>query len=157
MIGQLFAADLVQNEEFSPYEWRIRWDWNWPLWLSLLMTLAVVAWVVMLYLREASSAGKPVRTLLVLLRLTAISLVVAMLTQPAIEWFQKGRPRLVVLVDRSASMDIRDESGLESDRSRLEAYQSRLTAGKESLLQVWQSVYDLEVIAFDEQIFFTWD
>jgi len=152
MIGQLATTALVQDKVLPPHQWRIRWDWNWPLWLSFLMTLAVVAWVVMLYLREASSAGKPVRTLLVLLRLTAISLVVAMLAQPAIEWFQIGRPRLVVLVDRSASMDIRDEPGLEGDRSRLEAYQSRLTAGKESLLQVWQSVYDLEVIAFDEEI-----
>jgi len=152
MIGQLATTALVQTEILPPDQWRIRWDWNWPFWLSLLMTIAVVIWVVTLYFREASSAGKPVRTLLVLLRLASLTLVVAMLAQPAIEWFQIGRPRLVVLVDRSASMEIRDEPGLEGDRSRLKAYQSRLTAGNESLLQAWQSIYDLEVIAFDEQI-----
>ncbi len=154
MIGQYLTTAqklLAQSEAMLPLEWRIRWTWEWPLWFSVLMTIAVVGWVAALYFREASSAGKLVRTLLVLLRLTALTLVVAMLAQPAIEWFQMGRPRLVVLVDRSASMNTRDEPIDGSDRSRLEAYQSLLTQGQ-SLLKTWQSIYDLDVVAFDEQI-----
>ncbi|NOY30370.1 MAG: VWA domain-containing protein [Planctomycetes bacterium] len=129
-------------------EWRIRWNWDWPLWLSVLMTISVVAWVAALYFREASSAGKPMRTLLALLRLAALTLVVAMLAQPAIEWFRTGRPRLVVLVDRSASMATRDQPSVDGDQSRLAALKSFLN---QSFLKTWQSTYDLDLVALDEQ------
>ena len=133
-------------------EWRIHWNWDWPLWVSVLMTIAVVVWVAGLYFREACSASKPVRMGLVLLRLTVLALVVAMIAQPAIEWFRTGRPQLVVLVDRSASMDTLDAPSRDGKQSRLEASQSLLIKGNQSLLETWQSIYDLEVIAFDEKI-----
>jgi len=133
-------------------EWRIRWNWDCPLWLSVLAAFVIVGWVAVLYFREASSAGKPVRTLLVLLRLASLAVIIAMLAQPAIEWFRMGRPRLVVLVDRSASMDTRDQPSTSGDQSRLAALKSLLTQDSKSLLKTWQATHDLDIIAFDEQI-----
>ncbi len=130
-------------------EWQIRWNWDYPLGLSALITIAVVAWVATFYFREASPAGKPMRTLLVLLRLAALALVVAMLAQPTIEWFRMGRPRLVLLVDRSASMETHDQP---NTVARLEVLKSLLTQNKPSFLKTWQSTYDLDILAFDEQI-----
>lgn len=135
----------------TPLEWRLRWTWDWPLWATALMVVTAVVWIAMIYSREVSPAGKAARTFLALLRLAAVAIVAIMLAQPTIEWFRMGRPRLVVLVDRSASMEthdarLPDETNDGDDIQRLDWCQSLLT----SWIPKWQSTYQLDVVAFDE-------
>jgi len=148
-------ADLLQGQTggAAPLSWRLRWIWNWPPWVTVLTLIATIAWVTILYFRETSTAGKPIRLLMSALRLTAFALTLLMLAQPAIEWFHLSQPRLVLLVDRSASMSTTDRyPGSNADVSRLAICQKTLTGGPQPPLAQWQSDYQVEVIAFDERI-----
>jgi len=156
-ILQKVGLNLALTEAAGPHQWRLRWNWNWPLWFTALAIVAAGLWVMTIYFREASTAGRAMRTLLGLLRLTALALVLLMFAQPTVEWFRLGRPRLVLLVDRSASMGTLDcypvsTGGDSRFASRLETWQTLLTDDDQSLLEQWQSSYQLDVIAFDEQI-----
>ena len=143
---------FAQVEAVAPLEWRLRWDWNWPLWATVLAFVVVIFWVTTIYLRETSTAGKGIRWLLSLLRLTAIGLALLMFVQPAVEWFRLERPRLVVLVDRSASMETYDRyPGTKTEVSRMATWKKFLTDGEQPLLEQWRLAYQLDVIAFDEQ------
>lgn len=138
--------------ETAPLKWRIRWTWDLPPWATVLLAAAAVVWIAAVYAREVSSAGKPARIFLTLLRLLAVAIVSAMLAQPTLEWFRMGRPRLVVLLDRSASMatqDARlpDDTSNQSELSRLQWWQLVLTPW----LQDWRSTYQLSVVTFDER------
>lgn len=144
---------LAQANPNSPSDWQVRWNWDWPLWATVLVIGAAVLWVMAIYFRENSTAGKRMRTMLGLLRLTALALVLLMLAQPVVEWFSLGRPRLVLLVDRSASMSTLDRyKGAADEVSRWAALQDLLNAGEQSLLESLQSKYEVEVVTFDEQI-----
>ena len=76
-----------------------------------------------------------------------------MLAQPAIEWFQLGRPRLIVLVDTSASMATPDpEDDATREVSRIQAWQTLLTAGEQPLLSEWQEDYEVDVLSFGQEV-----
>jgi len=148
-----FGCLLAQLESIAPVEWRLRWNWDWPLWLVVLVIVAATVWVMMIYLRETTSASKGMRALLGGLRLTALALALLMFSQPALHWFRLGQPRLVLLVDRSASMGTQDHYAETSeDVSRFKAWQKLLTEGDRCLIDRWQSDYQLDVILFDEEI-----
>ena len=146
------VAGLFAQVEAAPLEWRILWNWNWPLWLALLAVVAGVSWVMAIYFHESSSANRGTRALLGVLRLVALALALLMFAQPTLEWFQRERPRLVLLVDRSASMNTLDRyPGAKADLSRIDAWKKMLTEGEQPLVEKWQSDYRLDVVAFDEQ------
>ncbi|NOZ41413.1 MAG: VWA domain-containing protein [Planctomycetes bacterium] len=147
---------LGLTEATAPLQWRLRWNWDWPLWATAFISVFAIFWVMVFYFREVSTAGKGVRSGLGLLRLTTIGLTLLMLAQPTLEWFRLGRPRLVLLVDRSASMGTMDHypgatTEDSSDISRIVAWQQMLTAGEQALIERWQTDYQLEVVAFDER------
>ena len=143
---------FAQVEAVAPLEWRVRWNWNWPLWATVLAFVTVTLWVAAIYLRETSTAGKGIRSLLSLLRLAAIALALLMFAQPSVEWFRFEKPRLVVLVDRSASMETYDRlPGTKAEISRMATWKNFLIDGEQPLIDQWLSAYQLDVIAFDEQ------
>ncbi len=153
VVGLLFG----QTEAAAPLQWRLRWNWNWPLWVTVLTIVAAISWVMVLYFRETSTAGKPMRTLLGTLRLTALALVLLMFAQPTLEWLRQGRPRLLLLVDRSASMGTLDRypgAKLDGQRevSRRGVWLKMLTEGEQPLVEQWQAAYQLEVLVFDETV-----
>ena len=152
-----FAASYLQAvTTVDPLHWRIRWNWGWPLWAIVLATGLVAIGLLSIYFREISTAGKAVRTLLALLRLSALALLVLIFAQPVVEWFRLTRPRLVVLLDCSASMETRDieptESTLlregEGPSTRSSAWRSLLTTGDEPLIDQLHRGYELDVVAF---------
>ena len=137
----------------AQHEWRLRLIWDWSTWTTVLAIIAAAIWVAFFYFQEKSTAGRGIRTVLAGLRLTALALALLMFAQPAVEWFQQGRPRLVLLVDNSASMDTLDPSPQgQAEVSRLASWQKLLTAGKQPLIEQWSSGYQLDVITFNEQI-----
>ena len=93
--------------------WRVEWlalprrDWA----LLLAAGVAVAVWGVMyLYRREGRNLSVPVRVMLGTLRLVVLAGVLAMLLEPVIvftkeEWVPSN---LLVLLDESESMDLRD-------------------------------------------------
>jgi len=133
-----------------------------PLWATLAAGIVTVAWVLGIYFREVSPAGKSVRLALAGLRLTALVLVLTMLAQPVVERFRTGRPRLVVLLDRSASMDVCDAYPSEAvaqwpelaadDATRIEVGKTLLTGGERPLIDRLQSAYRLDIVAVDQQV-----
>ena len=140
-----FSLPLAVSPELQR---RICWTWDLPLWTSVLLTVLAVAWITTIYFRENSPAGKPLRLLLTLLRTTAVALAVVMFAQPVEEWFRLGKPRLVVLVDRSTSMSTADVD----NKPRLVAEKTALAEGEEALLAKWQDSYQLDVVTFAEDV-----
>ena len=57
---------LLAELDIAPTtHWRLRWDWGWPLWLTLLLVGVAIAWVVFSYSRESSiNAGLGMRSFL---------------------------------------------------------------------------------------------
>ncbi|MCG8451024.1 MAG: VWA domain-containing protein [Pirellulales bacterium] len=132
-------------------EKKIRWTWDYPLWATVFLAVLAVLWIAAIYYRENSPAGKRLRALLVLMRTAAVALVLIMFAQPIEQWYRQGKPRLVVLVDHSASMntvDVEDDGKLVSRRA---GWQAALTAATNPLLSQWQETYELDVVTFDEE------
>ncbi len=82
-----------------------------PLWLGLLLALALAAFCWWLYWRETKVLPGPVRWLLPTLRSLAIALAVLVLTAPVLHHrYREGEPgRLRFLIDSSRSMSITDQ------------------------------------------------
>ena len=139
-------APLLSLAVSTPLQKRVRWNWDLPLWASVLLGVLVTLWITAVYLRENSPAGKPLRLLLALLRTTAVGLALVMFAQPVEEWFRLDKPRLVVLLDRSASMCTADVG----DQRRLVAAKAALAEGNNPLLSQWQEAYQLDVVTFAE-------
>jgi len=153
-----------------PVQWSLRLDWDWPLWATALLAGAAVAWVALLYAREASTAGKGARLLLVTLRVMALAVVAWMIAQPVLDYFRTARPRLVLLLDSSESMTTPDAvlpepfalsssqgSASESDSrsisvvTRLTAAQTLLASNQSGLLARLAPEWQLDLLACDQQ------
>lgn len=93
--------------------WRFHGSLPWPSWLPpwgvLLLGLAVVAYVVSIYLRDAKSASLRMRMLLIALRLAAIALVLLFLSELTVTADRTGLPTVALLIDDSASMGLEDQ------------------------------------------------
>lgn len=78
--------------------------------LAWVAGLAVLAAIVAIYYREGRRLSFPARTSLLLLRLTALAAVAAMLLEPVLVFTKEEQTpsHLLVLVDGSQSMDLRD-------------------------------------------------
>jgi hypothetical protein len=88
--------------------WQLDTAWAWAPWATLLLVLAAIAWTVLLYAHESTSAGRPYRILLATLRLGALGLMLIMLAQWALALRLTGPPVVALVIDRSASMGILD-------------------------------------------------
>lgn len=89
--------------------WRLDSSWSWPPWATVTLLLAAAVFIAMLYARESTSAGRPYRILLSILRFVAAVIVLIMLAQWTLAVRLTGPPAIAVLIDRSASMAIADE------------------------------------------------
>lgn len=88
--------------------WSLHHSWSWPPWLTLLLLIFAVAFVVAIYLRENRQAARWFRLLLASLRLSLVAIVLLMLAQFVLSLQRTGLPYLVVLLDDSLSMTVSD-------------------------------------------------
>ncbi|MGD9646769.1 MAG: hypothetical protein AB7U73_13730 [Pirellulales bacterium] len=88
--------------------WRLQASWPFAPWLTLLLALGAVAWVVALYQYDAGPGRRWRKALLVLLRLSALAVVLLMLAGLTLSLQRTGLPHLAVVLDDSASMGIAD-------------------------------------------------
>jgi len=137
----------------------VRWGWTWSPWVTGLVAAAAIVWVVVIYLREQPFVRLSVRMGLAVLRIAASTIVLVMLAQPTIERRRVAPPRLVLLVDRSASMGTQDVTAAELPQassatgviSRREAWQSILSGGSRPLLDELRGRYDVDIVEFDTE------
>jgi len=88
--------------------WQLDSAWTWAPWATVLLTAIAIVWTAMLYKREQSPAGRVYRAGLVSLRLIVMATLLVMIAQWALAIRLTGPPAIVVVIDRSASMEIVD-------------------------------------------------
>ncbi|MCA9234620.1 MAG: hypothetical protein KDA44_04085 [Planctomycetales bacterium] len=138
----------------------IVWQPLGPAWLLAALGLAVAAWTIISYRREAASFSPARCAVLAALRLTALLILLAMLAQPALERRHLGKSRIVVLVDRSASMatadvavgELSSASPSTQDSSerigRLAAAIQLLGSDSAAIVPAVGNAYDVQLFAF---------
>ncbi|RIK78749.1 MAG: hypothetical protein DCC67_11235, partial [Planctomycetota bacterium] len=148
--------DVRPGERMTPAPAsEIVWASPWPAWLLALAAAGAAGAVIWLYAREQSYVALRRRAVLAALRLAALALVLIMVAQPVRQRSRLAPPRLAILVDRSASMDVCDvpaESGRGSPGgpariSRLEAWH-RLVESDNGLLARLSRKYEIDVVEF---------
>ena len=101
-----------------------RWSWTarlpWPSWLppaiGWLLLVGLMLVIVEVYRRDGRSLGVRQRTVLIGLRCLVLSLVLLLLAQVSVSVERTGLPLVVVLIDDSASMGLRDAYSADEDR-----------------------------------------
>lgn len=99
----------------------VQLETRWPLWLLVAIALAGSEALLWLYGLERKVVSRRAGLALVGLRLSLLALVVLMLLAPviAVSWSQTHKRPLAVLMDESASMQIRDRQLSPAQRLRL--------------------------------------
>ena len=108
------ALGLEQAAVGEGTAWRLQASWPLAPWLSLLLALAAIAWVVSLYQYDAGPGRRWRKGLLIFLRLSALAVVLLMLAGLTLSLERTGLPHLAVIIDDSASMGIVDRYSDES-------------------------------------------
>lgn len=101
-----------------------RWSWTvrppWPSWLppevGWLLLIGLVLAIAEIYRRDARSLNVRQRVVLVGLRCLVLLLVLLLLAQVSVSVERTGLPLVVVLIDDSASMGLRDVYSTDEDR-----------------------------------------
>ncbi len=102
----------------------LRWHWatqtpwpsQWPMAVGWWLLIALVLVVAEVYRRDAKSLRMWQRALLIGLRCCALSLLLLLLAQVSVSVERTGLPLVVLLIDDSASMGLRDAYSAETDR-----------------------------------------
>ena len=181
LIAQLNAIGL-SSETIQKH---FHLSWPVPIGVLVMILIAILAWVLALYARETRLlAGKDTRQPregepgrlgrmagLVALRLSALALLLILWAGPTLERSRIGPPALVILADRSASMNHRDPRTASQapdalpvgspapDATPSSARPTRFThmvryllAGKPSLLSRLEESYRVELVTFGDTI-----
>jgi uncharacterized membrane protein len=95
-------------------------NWPLPIWATILLATAIVGLATGLYWTERGGASNLPRILLACIRSFLLGLVVWMIAGWSWLQFRSDKPELLLVVDRSASMETRDmpEPNAKSDSSR---------------------------------------
>jgi hypothetical protein len=107
-LEHLLGVDAQSGEGTA---WSIEHAWAWPPWLTLLLVVFAVVFVVAIYLREGRRASRPYRLMLAGVRLALVAIVLLMIAQVTLSLKRTGLPYVALLVDDSLSMTIVDHYG----------------------------------------------
>lgn len=131
-------------------------DWPLPLWLTILLAIVTFAAIGGLYLYERGNAGRGLRLLLISIRFTLIALVVWMWAGWSWLQFRSDKPELLILVDRSASMETRDipatSSTNKSSRTRLATAMQVLKSLRPRDRERLERSYQIRMMLVDEVV-----
>jgi uncharacterized membrane protein len=145
--------------------WTLRNSWPLPPWVTLLLLVFCLGFVVWAYMRETGSAGKGYRLMLAALRAASIAIVLFMLAQFLLSLERTGLPYVVVIIDDSGSMKTQDRytddklrEALKQqlaraelrDPTRLNLAKSLLLEDKAALLRAIDDRYKLKVYFLDD-------
>lgn len=105
MADRYGVAPAAAGEAISP---TLRFEQPWPQWVTLLVVLASIVFVIGLYRRE-SSAPLHYKVGLAAIRITLVLMAVFMLSEAVLSVDRTGLPYFVVMVDDSASQQVPDQ------------------------------------------------
>ena len=109
---------VAEPGQVSRWSWAVRLPW--PSWLPPVFGWLVVAGLVLLiigvYRRDAQTLSIRQRAVLIGLRSVTVMLVLLMLAQISLSIERAGLPLVVVLIDDSASMGLRDAYTTDTER-----------------------------------------
>ncbi len=123
--------------------WSLEYVWPWAPWLTLLLGVAVAAYIVWLYLHESREVSRRWKLGLAGVRLTLLAVVLVMISQLTLALKRTGLPYVAVLIDDSQSMSIVDrydqrtakELNARLEKSGLAAHLDRFNLAKSVLLR----------------------
>lgn len=101
--------DVPPAEPGQGSHWQIERSFPWPQWCLLLFVMLAALFVIMVYRRDGQSLKRSARGLLIGLRLSAIGVLLFMLSQAVLRVERTELQYVVVLVDTSRSMDTPDQ------------------------------------------------
>ncbi len=95
---------------------RTPWPSDWPTSVVCLLLVVLLLFVIEVYRRDAPALSWAKRSILIGLRCLSLALVLLLLSQVSVSIERTGLPLVVVLIDDSASMGLRDAYHDEADR-----------------------------------------
>ena len=122
------VRNATQNIESVLYA-----DWPLPLWLTIILAVVSLAIISGLYFYERGNAGRGLRLLLTAIRFTLLALVVWMWAGWSWLQFRSDKPELLILLDRSASMETRDGSVASAANKSNKSNKTRLATATQIL------------------------
>lgn len=124
--------------------WQVRLT-GWPWWLVLVLAGAGIAALVRLHRLEMASLNPRLRLRLLLLRASALGLLILFLMEPSLSRrvAEKVLPLVAVLVDQSASMTVKDDP---AGRTR---YERAVKLAQDQLTTALQNEARMRVFAMD--------
>ncbi len=143
-IQRLLGVEASSGEGTA---WSLEYAWPLAPWLTFLLAVAVVAYIVWLYLHESHEVLLRWKLGLAFIRLAVLGIVLVMISQLTLALKRTGLPYVAVLIDDTQSMSIVDryddtlakdldkrleKSGLE--KSGLKVQRDRLNLAKSVLL-----------------------
>lgn len=112
--------DLPAREPGQVLRWNLTgrspWPSHWPAPLMWLLIVGLTLFVIEVYRRDAKSLSRSQRAALIALRCFTLSVVWLLLTQVSLSIERTGLSEVVVLIDDSASMGLRDAYRDEADQ-----------------------------------------
>jgi uncharacterized membrane protein len=98
----------------------LRFAQNWPLWITLLIMLAIVIYAVVIYRKEGRPVGPGMRAFLTALRVMVLVMLVLLLCEPIleVEETELTKPYVIIMIDTSQSMNLKDRFPEEEDLER---------------------------------------
>ena len=112
--------DLPAREPGQVLRWSLTgrppWPSHWPMSVVWLLLVGLTIFVIEIYRRDARSISRAKRATLICLRCFSLGIVLLLLTQLSLSIERTGLPEVVVLIDDSASMGLRDAYRDEADQ-----------------------------------------
>ena len=124
--------------------WNVSYKTPWPAWLPawclLLLCLALIAYVVWIYARDAPSVSWKLWLPMIVSRLAAVAVLLLFLTELTLSVDRTGLPVVVVLIDVSASFGLEDEYPNAADEVAAEALIAEMADSAKTRLNLAKSL-----------------
>ena len=146
---------------------RSPWPGHWPTSLMWLLLVGLAVFVIEIYRRDAKSLSRAKQATLICLRCFTLGFVLLLLTHLSISIERTGLSEVVVLIDDSASMGLRDAyrseadqtfvaslfgSAMTSDSERFELVRRILSKEDGRWLQRLRARHKVRVVRFSDQV-----
>lgn len=126
-------------------------SWQLPLWITILISISVIAFAALIYRFESGTRSLPLRILLAAIRSALLGLTLWMLAAYSLQPFRSERPELAIVLDSSQSMQVAAGANTGESQSRFEQLRQELLRDNANVLRKINEQYQLKFLAAGEQ------